>query len=246
LKIAGSVALVTGAADGLGWGIAERLAAEGASVVIADVDEKLGPERATSLPDAVFVRCDVTDDAQLGDAIDLAGSRYGRLDTLVNNAGGAPDPQFPEAGLKHWSYVLDLNLRSVMRAIQLALPLLSAQGGCVVNIASIAALGFEPYGAPAYAAAKSGVVRLTASLATISGVRVNAICPDWIDTPSSRRNRAQMSAEELAALPPILTPAEVAEVVVSLIVDDSAAGRVLQLRGGEEPRMLTDRRSSRR
>lgn len=152
--------------------------------------------------------------------------------------GGAPSPQYPEAPLKHWSHVLDLNLRSVMRALQLALPLLSARGGAVVNISSLAAIGQAPHSAPAYAAAKSGVVRLTSSLGYLAEgprVRVNAICPDWVDTPASRRARASMSEEELADLPIILKPAEVASVALSLIEDETAVGRTVVVRGGQAP-----------
>jgi 3-oxoacyl-[acyl-carrier protein] reductase len=229
LRIAGSVALVTGAAAGLGWGIAERLAADGASLVLADVDGALGRERAAILPAATFAQCDVTVDAQLEAAVHAAQETFGGLDILVNNAGGAPEPQYPDAPFEHWSRVLDLNLRSVMRATQLALPLLAVRRGVVVNISSSAAIGDQRHGAPAYAAAKAAIVRFTTSTAEIRGVRINAICPDWIDTPSSRRERATMTAEQLASLPPILSPAQVAAVVVGLIEDDMASGRVVAM-----------------
>jgi 3-oxoacyl-[acyl-carrier protein] reductase len=160
------------------------------------------------------------------------------LDVLVNNAGGAPSPQYPEAPLEHWSHVLDLNLRSVMRATQLALPLLAVRGGVVINISSIAAIGQAPHSAPAYAAAKAGVMRLTSSLvflAESSGVRVNAICPDIVDTPASRRSRASMSDEQLAKLPVVLTPSEVAEVALSLTRDEMAVGRTVVIQGGRPP-----------
>lgn len=242
MQVAGSVALVTGGAAGIGQGIAERLAAEGASIVVADIDDALGPQLAARLKRAVFTSCDVTDDAQLRQAITQAQSHFGHLDILVNNAGGAPAPQYPEAPIEHWSRVLDLNLRSVIRAVQLALPLLSVRGGAVINIASIAGIGQAAHRAPAYAAAKAGVVRFTSSvsyLAERNGVRVNAICPDIVDTPSSRRDRARMTDAELARLPSILTPAEVAEVALSLIEDESAVGRAVVMRGGEQPWTLS-------
>ncbi len=125
-----------------------------------------------------------------------------------------------------------------MRAVQLALPFLSVRGGAVINIASIAAIGQAAHRAPAYAAAKAGVVRFTSSLrylAERNRVRVNAICPDMVDTPSSRRDRARMTEAELARLPPILTPAQVAAVALSLIEDESAVGRTVVMRGNEQP-----------
>ena len=238
MEVGGSVALVTGAASGIGEGIAQRLAIEGASIVVADIDETLGTQLAARLPSAVFAGCDVTDDSQLQAAVNLARTRFGRLDILVNNAGGAPDPQYPEAPLEHWSWVVDFNLRSVIRAVQLALPLLSARGGAVVNIASIAGIGQEPHSAPAYAVAKAGVVRFSSSVAFLAErnrVRVNAICPDWVDTPSSRRNREAMTKAELARLPPILSPGEVAAVALTLIQDESAVARTIVMRGGKQP-----------
>ena len=242
MEVAGSVALVTGAASGIGEGIAQRLAAEGAAIVVADIDESLGKRLAARLPSAVFAGCDVTDDSHLQAAVNLARSHFGRLDILINNAGGAPDPQYPEAPVEHWSRVLDLNLRSVIRAVQLALPLLSLRGGAVINIASIAGIGQAPHSAPAYAAAKAGVVRFTSSVAFLAErnrVRVNAICPDWVDTPSSRRNREGMTKAELAGLPPILTPSEVAAMALRLINDESAVGRTTVMVGGTQPWTLT-------
>ena len=243
MEVSGSVALVSGAAAGIGEGITVRLAREGASMVVADIDEVMGTRLAGRLPSAVFARCDVTDDSDLRSAVNLAEKSFGRLDILINNAGGASDPQYPHAPPQHWSRVLDLNLRSVMRAVQLALPLLSVRGGAVVNIASIAAIGHAAHAAPAYAAAKAGVLRFTSSAAPglmAQGVRMNAICPDWVDTPSSRRDRQTMTSAELAQLPPILSPAEIADVAISLIRDESAIGRTIVMRGGQQPWALPD------
>lgn len=103
---------------------------------------------------------------------------------------------------------------------------------------------FEPHGAPAYAAAKAGVVRLTAALAPLrerANVRVNCICPDWVDTPSGSW---LMTPEELAKLPPTLSPDEITDAVVDLIRDETLAGRVVVLRGGEPPRAILARRRS--
>jgi NAD(P)-dependent dehydrogenase (short-subunit alcohol dehydrogenase family) len=115
-------------------------------------------------------------------------------------------------------------------------------GGAVVNISSVAGLGLAPHAAPDYAAAKAAVVRLTAALAPLAkeDIRVNCVCPDWVDTPAVQRSLATMTQEERAAIiPPELVPAEdIAEVVVGLIRDDSLAGRVLTCPAGGEWALL--------
>ena len=111
MDLKGTTALVTGGADGIGAGIAERLAAEGMGVVIADLDEKAGPATAARIGGS-FVRADVATEAGVRTAIDSAD----RVGVLVNNAGGIEDPCFPAADPAKWEYTLDLNLRAVMLA----------------------------------------------------------------------------------------------------------------------------------
>jgi NAD(P)-dependent dehydrogenase (short-subunit alcohol dehydrogenase family) len=116
------------------------------------------------------------------------------------------------------------------------------RGGAIVNIASLAGVGFGPHPAPDYAATKAAVARFSAALAPLHarfGIRVNCICPDWVDTPMSRRTRARMTPEEEAAVVPagILPPEEIADAAVELIRDDSLAGRVMACWCGE-PRSL--------
>jgi NAD(P)-dependent dehydrogenase (short-subunit alcohol dehydrogenase family) len=106
------------------------------------------------------------------------------------------------------------------------------RGGAIVNIASLAGVGFGPHDSPDYAATKAGVARFSAALAPLHarfGIRVNCICPDWVDTPMSRRSRARMTPEQEAATVPsaILAPEEIADAAVELIRDDSLAGRVM-------------------
>jgi NAD(P)-dependent dehydrogenase (short-subunit alcohol dehydrogenase family) len=241
VRLAGSGALVTGGAAGIGRAVAERLAKEGAAVVIADRDEAAGKAAAADLG-ATFVHADVATDGDVRWALTAATARLGGLDILVNNAGGIDPPYYPDAPVERWSHALDLNLRAVMLATQLALESMTARGGgAIVNIASSAGLGLEAHRAPEYAAAKAGVVRLTATLAPLSrrlGVRVNCICPHLVDTPSSRRDRAGMTPEELAALPPAMAPEEIAAAVAELIADDQLAGRVMVCQAGVPPSLL--------
>ena len=238
----GKVAVVTGAAMGIGFSVAQLLAGAGAQVIIADRDAEAG-EQAASLLDGLFVRADVTVDDELRRLFEVAEGFGGGLDVLVNNAGGVEDPVYPQAHVAHWERVLDLNLRSVMLATQFALePLRRRGGGAIVNVASVAGLGAGPHGAPEYAAAKAGVVRLTATLGRLAeeGIRVNAICPDYVDTPAMRRTLAQMNEKQRAAVPKLVAPEAIAGGILDLIRDDSLAGRVLVWLADEQPYLLPE------
>jgi NAD(P)-dependent dehydrogenase (short-subunit alcohol dehydrogenase family) len=249
VEVAGKTALVTGAGTGIGRVIALRLAREGAAVVVNDVDDPAGTETSAEIDEAggkaSFAHADVTQDAQLEAAVAHAERTFGGLAILVNNAGGFPYPVFPEAPLEHWSRSLDLNLRSVMVAIHFAVPALHRNGGgAIVNIASSAGLGLAPHPAPEYAAAKAGIMRLTACLAPLAerGIRVNCVCPHTVGTPAVRRRIAELRAdgEELPGplQDALLEPEEVADAVVDFITQDELAGRILVLVGGKPPELL--------
>jgi NAD(P)-dependent dehydrogenase (short-subunit alcohol dehydrogenase family) len=246
VEIAGSVALVTGAGAGIGRATALRLAHEGAAVGVADVDDAGGQETAQGIGAtggrAAFVHADVGRESDVRDMVDFAIATFGGLDILVNNAGVVAKPAFPDAELEQWMRVLDVNLRGVMLGTHYAIQAMRERGGAIVNIASLAGVGFGPHDAPDYAATKAGVARFSAALAPLHarlGIRVNCICPDWVDTPMSRRTRERMSpAEEAATVPPgILAPEEIADAAVELIRDDSLAGRVMSCWCGQ-PRSL--------
>ena len=237
MEIAGRVALVTGAGAGIGRATAVRLAREGAVVAVADFDDGTGQETVGEIEAASgragFVRVDVARDADVRAMVDFAVTSFGGLDILVNNAGIVVNPPFPDAEPEAWQRVLDVNLRGPMLATYYAIPAMRGRGGgAIVNVASLAGVGFGPHPAPDYAATKAGVARFTAALASLgetSGIRVNCICPDWVDTPMSRRSRSRMTPEEEAVtVPPgILAPEEIADAAVGLIRDDTLAGRVM-------------------
>jgi NAD(P)-dependent dehydrogenase (short-subunit alcohol dehydrogenase family) len=237
MELRGSIAVVTGAAAGTGRVIAQRLAAEGAEVVVADVDRPAGEAVARELGGR-FVAVDMRDPASVERLIEQAGP----LRVLVNNAGGFADPaaaHFPDSDPAGWGATLDLNLRGPMLATQLALaPMRAAGGGTVVNIASSAGLGFGAYAAPEYGAAKAGLIRVTTSLAELDGVRVNCVVPDWILTDRARGELAAMTPEQRAAAPEPRPPEEIARAVVEFARDDSLRGRVLVLWPGEPARLL--------
>ena len=234
MELGGKVAIVTGAAAGIGRAVSEALAAQGAEVVLADVDAAAG-ERAAQEVGGRFVRADVLADDDLRSLVGGAEA----LAILVNNAGGAPGPHYPQAPPEHWGRTLDLNLRSVMVATQLALETMD-RGGAIVNVASMAGYGLFPHGAPEYAAAKAGIMRLTGALSPLAaeaGIRVNCICPDWVDTPAVHRSLASMTEAERAQVPELVSAAEIAALVLDLIRDDSLSGRVM-IRPADGPAML--------
>jgi NAD(P)-dependent dehydrogenase (short-subunit alcohol dehydrogenase family) len=248
MEIRDRIALVTGGGGaGTGRAIALRLSRAGAAVVIADVDEEGGRETVRRIERgggrAALVRADVTVEADVRAMIGIAEETYGGLDILVNSAGGTPEPHFPAAQVEHWSRYLDLNLRGPMLAIHHAMDAFSRRGGgAVVNIASIAGLGYAPHSSPEYSAAKAGLIRLTATLAPLArraNVRVNCIVPNWIGTEEVKAEIAAMTPEERAEVPAELTPPEeIADAVARFVEDDSAAGRVLVWWTGEPPRLV--------
>jgi NAD(P)-dependent dehydrogenase (short-subunit alcohol dehydrogenase family) len=231
------VAVVTGGGAGIGRAVARRFAQEGAAVVVADIDEDTGSSAVREIHAeggrAAFVRVDVVFEADVSKMVGFAEDEFGGLDVLVNNAGGVTEPYFPEGEPKHWQRAIDLNLRSVMLSVYFGVRAMQERGGgAIVNVSSMGGIGFRPYDKPEYGAAKAGVVRLTASLATLKeqmGVRVNCICPGWVDTPASRRSRADMTPEEREKLVPhvLLQPEEIADAVVMFVKDETMAGRVL-------------------
>jgi NAD(P)-dependent dehydrogenase (short-subunit alcohol dehydrogenase family) len=228
MEIRGRTAVVTGAAAGTGRAIAQRLATEGAIVVIADIDRE-GGERAAREIGGRFVRADMRSPEDVEALIAAAEPQI-----LVNNAGGGGHvpPHFPQAEPDSWGATLDLNLRGPMLATQLALePMRRQGGGAVVNIASSAGLGTEPYVSPEYGAAKAGLIRFTTALGDLPVVRVNCVAPGWIRTERAEEELAAMTPDERAAAPTPIPLDTVADAVVELIRDDGRRGHVVVLDG---------------
>jgi NAD(P)-dependent dehydrogenase (short-subunit alcohol dehydrogenase family) len=241
MRIDGKLAVVTGAAVGIGRAIAERLAAEGAEVVLADIDADGGRQTRELIGgSARFVHADLRDD----DAV--AGLMSCEPQILVNNAGGGSElrPCFPEAEVGRWTASLELNLRAPMLATQLALePMRRAGGGAVVNLGSTAGLGYQPHVSPEYSASKAALIRFTTTLGRLRdshNVRVNCVVPDWVATERAEQELAELSADERAATPALIPLDTLTDTVVSLVERDDLAGRVMLLLPERPPELVPD------
>ncbi len=248
VDIQDKVALITGAGSGIGQATALRLAREGAAVAVDDIDEEGGRETVRQIEAAAgraaFVRADVADEADVQRMVAFAEETFGGLDILVNNAGIVASPPFPEAEPERWARVLDVNLRGIMLGTQFGIQAMRKRGdGVIVNISSGAGIGYGPHPDPEYAASKAGVVRFSAALAPLKdqlNIRVNCICPGWVDTPMVQRFRAGTPPEEWQAIAPavMIQPEEIADAVVDFIRDDSLVGRVMLCYEGEPRRLV--------
>ena len=243
MDLQGRVAIVTGGAAGAGATMVRRFAAEGATVMVADVDGAAGRQALDTLGAASLVRGDVRVDGDVEHMVGFAEERHGGVDILVNNAGGwGPTANYPFASPLQWGSTLDLNLRAPMLATQLVLePMRRRGGGAVINVASTGGVGLAPYESPEYGAAKAGLIRFTACMAYAredTGVRVNCVVPDWIATERAHGELAAMTPEQREAEAPLVEPAALADAVVELIRDETLAGRVMLLPRGAPRRLL--------
>ena len=226
------VAIITGAASGIGRSCAELFAAEGATVVVADIQDEVGRELADALGGA-YSHVDVTDPASVEGMIQGAVERHGRIDVLMNNAGiDGEQGVTAESSLENWKKVMSVNLDGVYYGMKYVLPTMVAKkGGVILNTAST--VGLNAMGAlPAYSASKAGVVHLSKSVAieyAYYGIRVNAICPSVVETPLLRHfiestpdpEGARKGFASLNPLPGMVTTDAVARAALFLVSDDS-------------------------
>lgn len=235
-----TVALITGAANGIGRATAEAIHAEGHHVVLVDLDEDAGNEAAAQLTNATFLACDVSDESQIEDtvnrAVEIGG---GQLFGLVNNAGRTARVSVDDLDETTWRSLQSINLDSVYRFTRAALPALRAGAGNIVNTASVAGLVGEE-GLAGYAATKGAIISWTKSLALELGdVRVNAVCPGQINTRLMHRvtSNPDLLAATTRRIPQgrLGEPSEVADVITWLLSPRSSYvnGVAIAIDGGE-------------
>lgn len=246
-KLDGKVAIVTGAASGIGRASAQAFAREGAKVVVADVTVQGGEETIQLIKDAggeaTFVKADVSKATEVEELIERTVKEHGRLDCAFNNAGieGAQAPTH-ECTEENWDRTIAINLKGVWLCMRYEIPrMLERGGGSIVNCSSVAGvIGFPNL--PAYCASKGGINQLTRTAAleyATSGIRVNAICPGVIDTPMVKRftaDNAEAQAGFLTMEPVgrLGKPEEIAEAALWLCSDDASfvTGHPLVVDGG--------------
>lgn len=238
------VGIVTGAASGIGRASAERLAAEGVQVVVADVDQDGGEETVNRIQDdggeATFVEVDVTDAESVEAMVEKTTEMYGPLTVAHNNAGiGGDALPIDEYSEDQWEAVHEVNLSGVWRCLKAELPVMSDSGeGAIVNTASMG--GKVVAGAPPYVSSKHGVIGITRSAAASyadTGVRVNAVCPGIVDTPLVEEDDNQEGIEQMVSGTPMgrkADPEEIASSVAYLLSDDASYvnGQPLLVDGG--------------
>lgn len=242
-RFAGYSVLITAAGQGIGAATARRLAAEGAAVLVTDLDAKRAAHTAAAIREAggtaESLVCDVADRAAVEAAVAHAVTAFGRLDVLVNNAyaAGQDTPLFEDETDEVWERDLDITLSGPFRCARAALPHLVASGrGAIVTIGSVN--GEQDFGGHAYSAAKAGLTSLTRTLAGHAGprgVRVNLVAPGTIRTDAWAGRDAELDrAAALYPLGRVGTPEDIASAVAFLASTDAAwiTGTTLRVDGG--------------
>ncbi|WP_417556619.1 3-oxoacyl-ACP reductase [Microbacterium sp.] len=228
----GKVGVITGGCSGIGLATAKKFVAEGAKVVIGDLDEANGPRIAQEL-DGVFVKVNVTNKDEVENLFKVANDTYGHIDIAFNNAGISPasDDSILKTGIDAWNLVQDVNLTSVYHCCKAVLPYMLAQGkGSIINTASFVAIMGAATSQISYTASKGGVLAMTRELGVQfarKGIRVNALCPGPVNTPLLQELFAkdpERAARRLIHVPMgrFAEPEEIANAVAFLGSDESS------------------------
>lgn len=242
MRFENKVAVVTGGASGIGLAAARRFHAEGAGVVIADLNDEAGAAAAAALGErALYRRTDVSDWSQVEALMGAAAETFGGVDILFNNAGIGSFGATPDLPVEDWKRVIAIDLDAVFYGCKAAIPLMRQRsGGVIINTASISGMAGD-YSFAAYNAAKAGVINYTRSLAidhAREGIRANAVCPGPVDTPIIAGIKAMQGIRELwddaVPLGRFARPDEIAAVVLFLASDEASymTGAIVPVDGG--------------
>lgn len=242
-KLNSKIAVVTGAGSGIGRAIAEQLAAEGATVVVSDINADSAKETAAALGNnSVGLRVDVTSRESVDEMVEAVTGEFGRIDILVNNAGWDKVEPFLDSKISDWDRVIAINLYGTLHCSQAVLKVMADQGsGSVINIGSDAGrVGSS--GEAVYSAAKGGVVALSKTLAremARSNVNVNCVCPGPADTPlfagiSEENPKLRQALERAIPMRRLAQPSDLAAAVVFFASDEASyiTGQTLSVSGG--------------
>ncbi|KAL1023720.1 hypothetical protein UPYG_G00045120 [Umbra pygmaea] len=245
MNLCDKVALVTGAAQGIGRAVVESLLKNGAKVALVDLNQIILEDCKKVLDgefgddNCIFIECDVTDKSKLQDAFQSTVDHFGRLDILINNAGINNE--------NDWEKTIDVNLTSVIKGTYLGLEHMSKEfgkpGGVIVNVSSMAAFLHSPH-QPVYTATKYGVIGFSRAIADAAevenyGVRINTICPAFVDTPLLRSVEHEDNMGKFVKFKDdfkqsmikfgVLEPALIAEGILRLITDTNLNGVVMKV-----------------
>jgi len=243
MRLQDRVALITGSARGIGRATALAFAAEGAQVIVCDMDAAGGEQTAADIRAAggraQFVQVDVTDRASVDALVQAAQARFGRIDVLVNNAGVLRDRSLLKMTEQDFDFVINVNLKGVFNCTQAVAPLLAAQGsGVILNASSVVGVSGN-YGQTSYVASKAGVIGMTKVWARElgpKGVRVNAVAPGFISTEmlAGIPDKVMEELKAKISLRRLGRPEDIAHAYVFLASDEAAyiTGHVLHVDGG--------------
>ena len=238
-RLKDKVAIITGAAKGIGFATAQRFAQEGAKVMIADINLESVKAAAAQILHAEPYEMNVTDRASIQAVVDQVMQRHGRIDILINNAGITKDARLIKMTEAQFDNVIDVNLKGVFNCTQLIVPhMLEAGSGAVVNASSVVGL-YGNFGQTNYSATKFGVIGFTKTWARElgpKGIRVNAICPGFIATEMVKAmpENILQDIERRSWLGRLGTPEEMANVYLFLASDEASYvnGVALEASGG--------------